>query len=494
MTTSNRREVIIVTSHDNIIIGLEIHVQLTKLKTKLFCSCSSKYRGAEPNTYVCPICIGLPGSLPVLNEKAVEFAMKLAIALGCKINKSMYFFRKNYFYPDLPKGFQITQYNKAGGKAFGDGGKVIIKKKSGKKEILLNRIHIEEDPGRLVHKGSIVSSPYTLVDYNRSGVCLIEIVTEPVINSPEEAREFLNQLKSIIQYCGIADLDLEGSVRVDANISIKGHARSEIKNINSFKEVQRALKWEIRRQKNFIKRNKLLKQETRHWDDSRRVTVGLRSKEFEKDYRYFPEQDLVPIELKKSYIEKIKNYLPEMPNARMKRFQNQYGLSEFDSEILVMDKDIADFYEEAVNSEKDFESKEYKLLCNWLKGDISRWLNLQNKKITDTDLTPIQVVNLVKLIEEGRITGKIAKSVIGDMMLGTPIKKILKQQGKKRIADEEKLSSICKKVIQENSEIIKDYKTNPRALEALIGKCMKETHGQADPKITRKLLLEYIEK
>ncbi|GAI72088.1 unnamed protein product [marine sediment metagenome] len=244
--------------NNEVIIGLEVHIQLTNLKTKLFCSCSTNYRGAEPNTFVCPICLGLPGSLPVVNKKVVEFATRLALALDCKINHKFWFFRKNYHYPDLPKGFQITQYNKAGGKAFADGGKITIRVNNHKKEVLLNRIHLEEDPARLVHKGSIATSPFTLVDYNRSGVCLIEIVSEPVIDTPEEAREFLKQLKSIVQYTGISDLDLQGSVRVDANISIKGNERSEVKNINSFKEVERALSYEIVRQKNALKRGKIL--------------------------------------------------------------------------------------------------------------------------------------------------------------------------------------------------------------------------------------------
>ncbi|MFW9874789.1 MAG: Asp-tRNA(Asn)/Glu-tRNA(Gln) amidotransferase subunit GatB, partial [Candidatus Thorarchaeota archaeon] len=358
-------------NYEDVIIGLEVHIQLTNLKTKLFCSCKADYRGAEPNTYNCPICLGLPGSLPVINRKAVEFATRLALALDCKINDSMFFFRKNYFYVDLPKGFQISQYNKAGGRAFADGGKIAIKVNGSKKDLKLNRIHLEEDPARLVHKGSIVTSPYTLVDYNRSGVCLIEIVSEPVINSPEEAREYLKQLKSIVQYTGISNLDLTGAARVDANISLKGHVRSEVKNISSFKEVERALKWEIQRQRNLLKHGKQLTQETRHWDDKRRITISLRTKEFEEDYRYFPEQDLVPITIDEDFIQKVKNELPEMPRERAARFHRDYNLSEFDSENLVLDKDIADFYEDGVNSDPIFSPNEYKQFCNWLMNDIS---------------------------------------------------------------------------------------------------------------------------
>jgi len=457
------------------------------LKTKLFCSCSSDYRDAEPNTYLCPICIGLPGSLPVINKKAVEFATRLALALNSEINQSMYFFRKNYFYPDLPKGFQITQYNKAGGKAFADGGKVTIKINSYKKDIILNRIHLEEDPARLIHKGSIRTSPYTLVDYNRSGITLIEIVTEPVLSSPAEAREFLNQLKLIVQYTGISDLSLEGTLRVDANISIKGHPRAEVKNINSFKEVESALMYEITRQKHEIKKGKEIMQETRHWDG--RVTIPLRTKEFEKDYRYFPEQDLVPIVIKKEFIDEIKNYLPEMPNERVLRLQKQYMLSEFDAENLILDKTIADFYENGVNKDPTFGPDDYKLYCNWLMNDIVGWLNENNKKIDETKLKPSHVIDLISNIKKGNITTKIAKTFIADMMKGNSISKMVKDKGKKRISEETIIEEYSREVIDENPKIIEDCRKNPKAIEALIGRVMGKTKGQADPKITRKIMI-----
>lgn len=480
--------------YEDVIIGLEVHIQLTNLKTKLFCSCNNDYRGQDPNTHTCPICLGLPGALPAVNKDAIEFATRLALALGCAINDSTYFFRKNYFYPDMSKNYQISQYNKAGGRAFADGGKITIKLNNKKKDLQLNRIHLEEDPARLVHKGSIATSPYTLVDYNRSGVTLIEVVSDPVMKSPEEAREYLRQLKSIVQYTGISDLDLEGSCRVDANISIKGHARSEVKNINSFREVERALKWEIQRQKNLLKRGKELIQETRHWDDKRRITISLRTKEFEKDYRYFPEQDLPPFEIDQKFIEEIKNKLPEMPKARSNRFQKEYGLAEFDAEILVLDKDIADFYEEGVKSQKSYQSGDYKQFCNWLKGDISRWLNFNNKTIKDTKLKPKQVRDLIKFIKEGKITGKIAKSYINEMMNGTEISEIMKKTGKERIADETKIASIVRDVLSENQNIVEDFKKNPKALEALIGKCMQKTEGQLDPEKTREIILNLIKK
>ena len=478
--------------YKDVIIGLEVHIQLTNLRTKLFCSCNADYRGAEPNTHNCPICLGLPGSLPAINKKAIEFATRLALALNCNINKEFWFFRKNYFYVDLPKGFQISQYNKAGGKAFADGGKITISTNGAKKDIELNRIHLEEDPARLVHKGSIATSPYALVDYNRSGICLIEIVSEPVLSSPEEAREFLKQLKSIVQYTEISDLDLTGSVRVDANISIKGHERSEVKNINSFKEVERALKWEIQRQKNLLKRGKTLTQETRHWDDKRRITISLRSKEFEADYRYFPEQDLTPTELDEDFIQKVRTELPEMPYKRSVRLQKDYNLSEFDSDILVLDKDIADFYEDGVNSEATFGPSEYKQYCNWLMNDISRWLNDHNKSIRDTKLHTHQIVDFIKYINEGKITTKIAKTLIDDMMKGYPLVDILEKKGRKRIHDEKLLGALSNEVIEENPNIVKDCSKNPKLIEALIGRVMQKTKGQADPEITREIILKLL--
>jgi len=475
-------------------IGLEVHIQLTNLETKLFCSCKTDYRGSPPNTRICPVCLGLPGTLPVINKKAIEFATKLAIALDSKINNYTYFFRKNYFYPDLPKNFQISQYNKAGGKAFADGGKITININSRKKDIILNRIHLEEDPARLVHKGSIATSPYTLVDYNRSGVCLIEIVTEPVMNSPEEAREFLKQLKSIVQYTGISNLDLEGAVRVDANISIKGYERSEVKNINSFKEVERALKWEISRQKTLLKRGKELTQETRHWDDKRRVTISLRTKEFEEDYRYFPEQDLVPMEISEEFIRKVKEELPEMPNERSKRFQEEYSLSEFDADNLVLDKNIADFYEQGIKLDKTFGPQEFKQYCNWLMNDILGWLNENNLQINETKLRPKQVVDLINSIKKGEITTKIAKTFIPEMMKGLDISEIIKRKGRKRISDRSYIENLCNEIIENNPKIVADCKKHPKAIEALIGRVMGKTRGQADPGLTREIMLEMLKK
>ncbi|MCP8305136.1 MAG: Asp-tRNA(Asn)/Glu-tRNA(Gln) amidotransferase subunit GatB, partial [archaeon] len=295
---------------EEIKIGLEVHCQLTNLMAKLFCSCSSDYRGKEPNTHICPICMGMPGTLPVLNEKALEDATMVAIALNSNISDRMLFFRKNYFYPDMPKNFQISQYDKAGGVPFSLGGYIQIDKK----KIRIRRIQIEEDPGKLSYEGTIESSPSTLVDYNRAGIALIEIVTEPDIRSPKEARLFLEKLRSILEHLGVSDGSLEGAMRCDANISLKGGRRVEIKNISSFKEVERALNFEITRQKSFIERRIAVGQETRHWDEVRRITVSLRSKEEEQDYRYFPEPDLVPVTISKDHVREVKLKMPELPD------------------------------------------------------------------------------------------------------------------------------------------------------------------------------------
>ncbi len=311
-------------------------------------------------------------------------------------------------------------------------------------------------------------------------------MTEPVIKSPEEAREFLNQLKLIVQYTGISDLELEGAVRVDANISLKGHPRSEVKNINSFKEVESALKYEIIRQKNLIKRGKELIQETRHW--SGRDTIGLRTKEFEKDYRYFPEQDLVPIELSKEFIQKVKEELPEMPRERAARLMQEYQLSEFDSDNLVLDKKIADFYEEGVKIDPSFGSEEYKLFCNWVMNVISGWLNDNNKKINQTKLDPRELVNLINSIKEEKITNAIGKTFIEDMMKGITVAELIDKKGIQVISEEDKLVDICKKVIEENPKTVEDCRKNPNALNALIGPVMKKTKGQAKAELTKEIL------
>ncbi|MHA1728506.1 MAG: Asp-tRNA(Asn)/Glu-tRNA(Gln) amidotransferase subunit GatB [Promethearchaeota archaeon] len=472
------------------IIGLEIHCQLNKLKTKLFCSCNAQYRGQEPNKYICPVCLGLPGSLPVLNRKTIDFAITLALAFNSKINRRMYFFRKNYFYPDMAKNYQITQYNKAGGVAFADGGFISVKINNKIKKIVLDRFHLEEDPAKLQHiGGTILNSQGTLIDYNRSGIALVEIVTKPVLESPEEAREFLKKLRSIISHCGVSDLSLDGSMRVDANISIKGHVRTEVKNIGSFKDVEKALRWEILRQKKEIKLGREPILETRHFNG--RTTSFLRKKESESDYRYFPEADLVPIVISEDWIEEKRKDMPELPDARIKRFQEKYLLNKYDSNVLVSEKNIADFYENTCKL-----SNNYQALKNWLMNDIMSLLNEQDLTIHDTESTPENLVEMVQEIEKGTVTVKIAKKYIEEMgfLKGIGIKKWLKARGIKKIIDLNFLSDLADKIIANNSNVLEDLKNKPRSFEFFMGQMMKETKGQASITLTRKILKEKLKK
>ncbi|MCW4020288.1 MAG: Asp-tRNA(Asn)/Glu-tRNA(Gln) amidotransferase subunit GatB, partial [Candidatus Bathyarchaeota archaeon] len=392
---------------DSVKIGLEVHTQLTSLKAKLFCGCSSDYRGKDPNSVVCPICLGLPGSLPVLNEKAVEYAVMAALALNCKVSGRMFFFRKNYYYPDLPKNFQITQYDRAGGVPLAVDGYLYVEARGKRKKIRISRVHLEEDPGRLVHLGPIDQSPYTLVDYNRSGITLLETVTEPDLRSPSEARIFLQKLRSVLEHLGIFDGSLEGAMRCDANISLAGGTRVEVKNISSFKEVERALGFEVMRQKGLLGKGIRVARETRHWDETRRITVSLRTKEEEQDYRYFPEPDLAPIVLSKKYVDAVRAKMPELPDERMKRFVASYGLPRYDAGVLVSSKALADFFEEC--TELYDKPKE---VSNWMMSDLLRHLYENNLELQESKITPLKLVELIRLIDEGVISGKIAKRIL----------------------------------------------------------------------------------
>ncbi|MCS7119747.1 MAG: Asp-tRNA(Asn)/Glu-tRNA(Gln) amidotransferase subunit GatB [Nitrososphaerota archaeon] len=467
-------------------IGLEIHTQLTSLKTKLFCSCPSDYRGKEPNSVVCPVCLGLPGSLPILNEKAVEYAVMAALALNCKISERMLFFRKNYFYPDLPKNFQITQYDKAGGVPLATKGYLFIEDGGRRKKVRISRVHLEEDPGRLVHIGPIDQSPYTLVDYNRSGVALLETVTEPDLNSPKEARIFLHKLRSVFEHLGIFDGSLEGAMRCDANISLAGGTRVEVKNISSFKEVERALSFEITRQKGLIEKGLLVKRETRHWDEVRRITVSLRTKEEEQDYRYFPEPDLPPVVLDEEFISKVKAKMPELPEERMKRFMATYGLPRYDAEVLVGSKQLADFFEECV---KLYE--EPKEVSNWIMSDLLRYLYESDLEIQESKITPEKLVEMIKMIKDGVISGKIAKTILPKMIqTGDDPQKIVEEEGLMKIDDRNILSGLIDIVFDENPKAVQDSFKDEKAIHYLIGQLMKKTNGRADPVMANELVRE----
>jgi aspartyl-tRNA(Asn)/glutamyl-tRNA(Gln) amidotransferase subunit B len=412
-----------------------------------------------------------------------------ALALNCKVSERMLFFRKNYFYPDMPKNFQISQYDRAGGVPLAVDGYLRIQVDGKGKEIRIGRVHLEEDPGKLVHLGTIDESPYTLVDYNRAGIALLEIVTEPDMGSPREARIFLQKLRSILEHLGVCDGSLEGAMRCDANISLAGGTRVEIKNISSFKEVERALSFEIMRQRDMLKKGLMVKRETRHWDETRRITITLRTKEEEQDYRYFPEPDLVPIEITEDVIKEVRAKMPELPEARIERFVKAYGLPRYDAGVLVGSKALADFFEECVklyNKPKE--------ISNWMMSDLLRYLYENNLEIYESKITPRHLVEMIKLIEDGVISGKIGKRILPEMILtGKHPSQIVKEKELVRIASRDRLEELVDKVFAENPKAVEDALTDEKAAHFLVGQLMKKTEGKADPQLANQIIREKLE-
>ncbi|MCC6013251.1 MAG: Asp-tRNA(Asn)/Glu-tRNA(Gln) amidotransferase subunit GatB [Candidatus Verstraetearchaeota archaeon] len=469
---------------NDIKIGLEVHCQLTNLKTKLFCSCSSDYRNKPPNSNVCVICLGHPGTLPKPNKKAIEFAIMAGLALKSKINERVLFSRKNYFYVDMNKNFQISMYETKNSPPICSGGYLDISYEGRIKRIRIRRIQLEEDPARLVHIGPIDVSPCTLVDYNRAGIALLEVVTEPDISTPKEARIFLQKLRSVFEHIGIFDGSLEGAMRCDANISIKGEARVEIKNISSFKEVERALNYEILRQMNLINKGEKVLRETRHWDEIRKVTISLREKEEEYDYRYFPEPDIPPIHITQELIESIKLKMPELPDERAERFTKVYGIPQYDANILVSQKALADFFEECV---KLF--NEPKTISNWIISDLLGVLNNRGLEIQESKITPIAMVEMLKMIKDGIISGKIGKIILPEIVeTGKMPSQIVKEKNMIRISDEDLIRKIVEEVFRENEKAVKDALVNENAINFLIGQVMKKTRGRGDPKLVNEII------
>lgn len=480
---------------EEVVIGLEIHIQLMT-KAKIFCQCSTDYIGKEPNTNTCPVCLGLPGSLPVLNKKVLEFAVRTSVALNCKINKVSRFHRKNYFYPDLPKAYQISQYDTP----LGINGymEISLPERKEKRKIRITRVHIEEDAGKLVHEGDITSSSYSLADYNRCGIPLAEIVTEPDFCSPEEAQIFLVKLRSIVQHLGVCDGNMEeGSMRCDANISLRDAKTSalgikvEIKNINSFKAVKKALQFEVDRQKKLLAEGEKIIQETRHWDESKNITVSMRSKEEAHDYRYFPEPDLLPLRVSQEIIEEIRKNLPELPEARRKRFIKDYKIPEYDAEILTSSKALGDYYEKAASSYYN-----RKVLSNWIMGELIRYLNEEKIGIEDSPVSPEKLVGMLKLMDEGVISGKMAKGVFEKMCkTGKDASQIVKESGITQITDEEELFEVIDKVIKENPKSVNDFNQGKeKALNYLVGQVMRYTKGRAKPDFVFNALKQRIKK
>jgi len=471
-------------------IGLEIHCQLTSLKTKLFCGCSSDYRNKEPNSCTCPVCLGLPGSLPVLNKKALEHVIMISLALNSKISKEFLFYRKNYFYPDLPKNFQISQWDRAGAVLLATGGYVDITVDHRRKRIGIRNIHLEEDPARIAYTGSISTSPYALVDYNRSGIALVEIVTEPDLSSPKEARLFLKKLRSILEHLGVSDGSLEGAMRCDANISLAGGKRVEIKNISSFKEVERALNFEILRQRALLEKGEKVVRETRHWDEVGRVTISLRVKETEQDYRYFPEPDIVPIIIHDEQIQLIKEKMPELPDARRERFIKQYELPEYDASVLTSSKALADFFEECVKLYPNS-----KVISNWIMSDYLRALHDLGVDVEDAKMSPSYLVEMIRLIDDGTISGKIAKKLLPEMTKsGKSPTQIVREAGLTRIASGAVIEQVVNKVFNEHPSAVRDALMDEKAINFLVGQLMKLTAGRADPVLANKIVREKLSK
>ncbi len=462
-------------------IGLEVHVHLNTLKTKLFCSCPSDYINKDPNTNTCPVCLGLPGAIPVLNEQALNYAIMVALALNCEIAPTLVFSRKHYFYPDMAKNYQISQYDGPGSMAIAKSGVLEISNK----KIRIRRINIEEDPAKITYPtGSMLTSKYTLLDYNRSGIGLLEIVTEPDIENPKEAREFLEKLRSILEHLGVCNCDLEGAIRADVNVSVEGGERVEVKNVGSIKDVENAIKYEIARQKAAIIQGLKVERETRHWDSERGISVPTRTKEAEEDYRYFPDPDLPPYPIGRELIEKIKAEMPELPDARIKRLVEQYGISQKEASILVMDKALADFYEKTANLYKD-----YKKLANLILNDYLRWLNDKNLRASESKATPEAIAKLLKLLDSGVITIKIVKEVLPEIVLkGADPDQLIKTSQLTAIKDAEYLEKVVEEVINEDRDAAEAARRDPKVINFLVGKVMKRTNKRADPQLTNELI------
>ena len=471
-----------------VVIGLEVHVQL-KTQSKIFCSCSTEF-GKPPNANTCPICLGMPGVLPVLNKKVVEYAIKACLATHCEVQSLSRFARKNYFYPDLPKGYQITQFELP----IGLNGHINIQTNGTPKRIGLTRIHLEEDAGKSIHGENLGMPGRSYVDYNRTGVPLIEIVSEPDLRSPVEAREYLVQLKAILDYAEVSDVNMEeGSLRCDANVSLRPvgqkefGTRTELKNINSFKFVQKALEYEIERQAKVLDQGDAIVQETRLYDSDKGTTFPMRSKEEAHDYRYFPEPDLVPTVCDEAWIDAIQQSLPEMPEQKQDRFVSEYKIPEYDAGVLITSKTLADYFETCV---KLFDQP--KIISNWIMGDLLRELKNDNKEIEDCPVAPERLTDLLKLIDDGTISGKMAKTVFEDMYRsGKPPEEIVKEQGLTQITDESALMKMVEDVIDANPDQASDFKNGKDKLMGFfVGQVMKMSKGQANPALVNKLLKE----
>ena len=465
------------------VIGLEVHAQLNTA-TKIFCGCSTAF-GAPPNTHTCPVCLGMPGVLPVLNRRVVDFTLRMALATHCDINPESRFARKNYFYPDLPKGYQISQYELP----IASGGWIEIQVAGERKRIGINRIHMEEDAGKLIHDPL---RPVSRVDFNRTGVPLIEIVSEPDLRSPEEAGAYLRQLRAIVRYLGICDGNLEeGSFRCDANVSIRPFGnrtlgtRTELKNLNSFKHVEKALQYEIMRQTEILRDGGRVTQETRLWDPDRNRSTSMRGKEEAHDYRYFPDPDLLPLTINTAWIERVRQELPELPEAKRDRFIADYGLPAYDADLLTTDRELADYFETCLET---FSNP--KPVSNWIMGPLLGLLNTAGKSIDASPVAPENLGRLLQLIEEGVISGKIAKTVFDEMAVsGHAPDRIVKERGLVQVSDASHIETAVEKVMAENAAEVQAYRAGKtKLLGFFVGQVMRETKGKANPQVVNEVL------
>lgn len=473
------------------VVGLEVHTEL-KTKSKIFCGCTTEF-GGDQNTHVCPVCLGLPGVMPVLNQKVVEYAIRVGLALNCEILQFNKFDRKNYYYPDLPKNWQTSQYDLP----ICLNGHIDIEVGGKTRRIRITRIHMEEDAGKLVHSGNTIStSDSSNVDYNRTGVPLLEIVSEPDLRSGEEARAYVEKIRSIIKYLDVSDVRMEeGSLRCDANISVrlmgeeKLGTKTEIKNMNSLTALQKGVEYEAIRQAETLEDGGIIVQETRTWDDSKGMTLSMRKKEAENDYRYFPEPDLVPIVITDEQIEAARQSLPELPDAKMARFQAYYGLSEEDSSILTTMRETADYLDETVKAGADA-----KTAANWMLGDLSKMVNEANITFADAKVKPAQLAAMIELINKGTISGKIAKKVIVSMWeTGKDPQAIVEEQGLVQITDTGAIEEIVKQVIADNPKSVEDFKSGKgKAIGFLVGQVMKLSKGRANPGVVNELLQKHL--
>ncbi len=464
-------------------IGLEIHCQLTNLESKLFCSCKANYREFSPNANICPVCIGLPGTLPRLNQRAVEKATMIGLALNCQTPQKIGFFRKNYFYPDSPKNFQITQLNMYGPTSIGEKGKISIEGK----DIRIRRIQLEEDPGRLIYEGASERTQITLVDYNRAGTPLVEIVTEPDFENPRQVRLFLNILSDLLENLGVSDPTLEGAMRADANVSVGSGPRVEVKNIGSFYDLEKAIHFELTRQESLKAREIPIIQETRHWDDRRKITISSRTKEEDEDYRYILEGDIPWVVLDSQSIEKWRENMPESISSKKERYVAM-GIPVQVADVLSSDKYYSDLFEQAHNESN---AKE---IANMITTDLMGLVDTREKR-EQSKITPKHLADLTDLINLGKVTRASAKNALQEIVnTGKPVSEIISQVGLGKISNEDELGKIIDEIIKQEPTAVQQAKENPQAINYLVGKVMQKTKGNADPVITLKIFREKISK